>query len=112
MPSYKDMRVYIVSLGLALLLLCSSCGALGNLYTYTGEKLPATTSVKTYYAAKDIKQEYRVIGHLAYPITAIGDQNEVQNKMIEKAKAVGADGIIFLGMSPKETYQLADVIKF
>jgi len=82
---------------------------------YLGESLPPTTDVEVFYAARDVKQEHKVIGHLSYP--GIYGDEEAKRKIIEKAKAVGADGVIFLGKtypggkdsSPVET---ADAIKF
>jgi hypothetical protein len=82
---------------------------------YLGESLPPTTDIEVFYAARDVKHEHKVIGHLSYPCTY--NEEEAKRKIIEKAKAVGADGVIFLGKTypggdnslPVET---ADAIKF
>lgn len=78
----------------ALVLGLSAC----SLYreTYFGSRLPATDSVQTFYAAKDIKQPYKVIGHMISPISSSEyDQENVKIRLINRAKQVGANALIF-----------------
>lgn len=65
--------------------------------TYVGEQLAATSNADVYYAEKDVKREYKVIGHITAPST--GDDNAAKPYIIERAKKVGADGVIILGRS-------------
>ncbi len=97
-----------------LLFLLSSCAGV----LYLGDTLPATTSVNVYYDAKDVKQSYKVIGHLAQTVSGTPNMDAIKEKIIEKAKSIGADGVIFLQINAKpgssndaETVN-ADAIKF
>ena len=83
--------------------------------SYIGDNLSPTNHIDVFYAAKDIKREYKVIGH----ISAISENKENRTKvaLMKKAKAVGADGIIILGRDftrGKETMPVerADAIKY
>lgn len=84
---------------------------------YLGDTLPATTSVKVYYDAKDVKEGYKVIGHLAQTVSGTSNLEPAKEKIIEKAKSIGADGVIFQpilakpGSSNDETIN-AEAIKF
>ena len=79
-------------LGIALCL--SACSTV--LPTYFGAKYPATESVEAFYAAKDITRPYKVIGHM---VAAITDRewthDDARKRLTERAKQVGANGIIF-----------------
>ena len=91
----------------------SSCAGV----MYLGDTMPATSSVQVYYDAKDVKQSYKVIGHLAVTQSGSIDMENVKIKMIEKAKSIGADGIIFLEILAKPGSSSdgainADAIKF
>lgn len=83
--------------------------------SYIGEKLTPTDHIDVFYASKDVKKEYRVIGHISLISEPIEDKTTVQ--LIKKAKSVGADGIIILG--PDFTrgkdvtpFERADAIKY
>lgn len=110
----KNFKFYqLAAIGGLLFILVSCAGVL-----YLGDTLPATTSVKVYYDAKDVKQDYRVIGHLAQTISGTPKMDAIKEKVIEKAKSIGADGVIFLQINAKpgssndaETIN-ADAIKF
>lgn len=72
-------------------ILLSSCASLAT--SYIGETLPATSNVDVFYASKDIKKDYKVIGHL---ITSVNTNVEAAKRTtIKKAKKIGADGVIF-----------------
>lgn len=62
--------------------------------TYFGDKLPPTSSVDLFYSTHDVKQPYKVIGHLTIP--NIG-QEAVKAKLIEYGKTIGADAIVITG---------------
>lgn len=64
---------------------------------YIGETMPATTKIDVYYAAKDVKREYTVTGHISAP-QGVDEETDAKLQIIEKAKSVGADGVIVLGL--------------
>ena len=107
----KKFKFYYLLFACCLLL--SSCASV----LYLGDTLPATNSVRVYYDPKDVKQEYKVIGHLAQSVSGSSNMEAVKTKIIEKAKSIGADGVIFHqifakpGSSNDETIN-ADAIKF
>lgn len=110
----KNLKFYQLAATCGLLFVLASCAGV----LYLGDTLPATTSVKVYYDAKDVKQDYKVIGHLAQTISGTPKMDEIKEKIIEKAKAIGADGVIFLQIIAKpgssndaETIN-ADAIRF
>lgn len=83
--------------------------------SYIGDKLAPTDHIDVFYASKDVKKEYKVIGH----ITVISELNENKTKtlLIKKARSVGADGIIILGLDytgakSEIPYGRADAIKY
>jgi len=61
---------------------------------YFGDKYPPTTNVDLYYSAHDVKQQYKVMGHLAIP--NIG-QEQVKARLSDYAKKIGADAVVILG---------------
>jgi hypothetical protein len=90
----------------------SSCGI--DTY-YIGDTLPTTSNVDVFYDAKDVKKDYKVIGHLSIPTSV--PVNQAKSKITEKAKAVGSDGIIIhstnsMGGKDLETLYTADAIKY
>lgn len=88
------MRVHHLFFFLGTALLLSACSTV--LPTYFGAKYPSTDNVQTFYAAKDITRPYKVIGHM---VAAITDRewthDEARKRLTERAKQVGANGIIF-----------------
>ncbi|RYE19693.1 MAG: hypothetical protein EOP45_12255, partial [Sphingobacteriaceae bacterium] len=95
----------------------SSCGGFDR--NYIGSRLQPTSAVQTYYDLKDIKQEYKVIGHFVsqYPYLP-SNQERVKAKLIEEAKKVGADALVFSEVNMKNTpsstdyFIKADAIKY
>ena len=69
----------------------SSCGIS---VSYLGETMSPTNNTDIFYDAKDVKKQYKVIGHLSLSATYNADQAKI--RMVEKAKSVGADGVIIL----------------
>lgn len=96
----------------ALATLVSSCATI----SYMGDQMAATTNVDVFYAAKDVSKKYKVIGHI-YASTGM-NADKVKQKILTKARAVGADGVIILGVSTAgmgdntDTVQQADAIKY
>ncbi|WP_139235639.1 hypothetical protein [Mucilaginibacter polytrichastri] len=93
------------------ILMFSSCATT----TYIGDILPVTKNVDIYYAEKDVKKEYKVIGHITAPTN--GDENAAKPRIIERGKKVGADAVILLGRGftggkDSESFEKADAIKY
>jgi len=88
----KNYRPILI--GLCLLL--SSCAAAlrASEPTYFGDTFPATSKVDIYYSEHDVKQGYKVIGHMAYTNFA---PDVVKAKLSEFAKKIGADAVIITG---------------
>lgn len=87
------MKTTKLSLFFALLLcvFISSCSTV----SYLGDTYPLHQNVDVFYASRDVKREYKVIGHLVNAISI--NEQSTKNEIIGKAKTVGADGIIFTG---------------
>ena len=62
---------------------------------YLGETYPINQHIEVYYAARDVKRDYKVIGHLSNAL--ITNEESAKKEIIGKAKMVGADGVIFTG---------------
>jgi hypothetical protein len=102
----KTLKLHHVIIACSFFL--ASCASIN----YLGDTYPATTKADVYYDAKDIKQDYKVIGHLSMPYSS--NSNEIKSKLSAKAQSLGGDGIIVLqtiGHEDKETVK-ADVIKY
>jgi hypothetical protein len=82
---------------LAILLMTVLFSSCVSTALYIGETMPATTKVDVYYAAKDVKREYTVTGHISVP-QGVEEETDAKLQIIEKAKSVGADGVIVLGL--------------
>ena len=76
--------------------------------TYFGDKLPPTTSVDMYYSAHDVKQTYKVIGHLTIP-NAIG-QDSVKARFKAYAKTIGADAVVITGNNGVDSKYSTDMV--
>ncbi|TDQ06219.1 hypothetical protein [Pedobacter metabolipauper] len=96
------MKPFHLFCGIGIALCLSAC-SIGS-PTYFGAKYPPTDSVQTFYAAKDIHQPYKVIGRMIAPITdSESNQELVKRRLIERAKKVGANALIFSDIS-RETH--------
>ena len=77
-----------------LVVIINSCSPTIN---YLGDVYAPSDSIDTYYSPNDIDVEFKVMGQiqneLDYGSTSL---RRVQDKMIEEAMKVGADGILFL----------------
>lgn len=91
-------------------ILLSSCVSI----TYFGDKLTPTSSVDIFYAAHDVKKNYKVIGHLTAGNNA--EQEQVKSKLADYAKKIGADAIIITGTDAAKNSQdavvTADALKY
>ncbi len=83
---------------LAGILFCLQSCSLYN-ETYFGNQYSSTDTVETFYAAKDVTKPYKVIGHMNIPIDEIiNTQEKARVKLINRAKKVGANALIFSGI--------------
>lgn len=80
--------------------------------SYLGDNYPATEKIDVFYDAKDVKKDYKVIGHLITDYTS--DSAEAKEALSGKAKKVGADGIIILQVAGNGEHVSirADAIKY
>ncbi len=90
----------------------TSCVTLAN---YIGDRFTPTDQVDVYYATRDVKVDYYVIGHISAP-TGMNDEQSKQ-LIVKKAKSVGADGVIILGIDytggkDSSPYNKAEVIRY
>jgi hypothetical protein len=95
---------------IAFTLFLTSCAVPAAVYL--GDTYPVTNNIDVYYDAKDVKQDYKVIGHLAIAYT---EDSAVAKKLLsDKAKTQGANGIIIFqveGNNANATIR-ADAIKY
>jgi hypothetical protein len=87
----------VVALLLATLL--TSCALIKPGIHYLGDTFAPTDTLQVYYNEKDIRQPYRVMGKMTNDMLADFKVEQVKSTMIEKAKKVGADGILFSDVS-------------
>lgn len=105
-------NVCTIAMLATFVLLLSSCATT----SYMGDKFAATSNIDVFYDVKDVKKEYRVIGHI-YASTGV-NADKVKESILAKARAVGADGVIILGLNTTgagkntENVQQADAIKY
>ena len=89
----------IIVLILSMILFVSACGSDVDV-DYLGNSYPPTSRVDVYFSEGDITEDYLVMGHATVDG---GDAEELQEKLIEKARERGADGIIFEGLDRVKT---------
>jgi hypothetical protein len=83
---------------------------------YVGDNYSQTSDVQVFYSAKEIKREYKVIGHMTKEISYKSESDK--KAMIKEAKKHGADGIIFsdINLNPDrksdQATVKAELIKF
>jgi uncharacterized protein YbjQ (UPF0145 family) len=75
-----------------------------------GDSYQSSDSVEIYYDEKEVKKEYKVMGRMTNDKFMEYDIDLIKRKMIEKAKLVGADAIIFYDLSAEETEKVGDAI--
>ena len=92
----------LVAIFIVLCVVLHSCGPTIH---YLGDNYEPNSEIEVFYDEKDVKKEYRAIGKMTNDKMVDYDVDLVKAKMIEKAKEVGGDGIIFtdIGVSKSET---------
>lgn len=84
-----------------LILLIAGCTKIN----YIGEQYPPTTHVDMYFSEEDVEKEYKVMGHVEVIAGEFVDVDKMQKDLMEKAREVGADGVIILGLDEYVTGQ-------
>jgi hypothetical protein len=98
---------------IAILVIClfTACAT----SSYIGDTRTPTSNVDVFYADKDVKRAYRVLGHI---YTGVSLNSElVKQRIIDKAKTIGADAVIIpvvssTGGKDADLYQQADAIAY
>lgn len=90
---------------IALLLFLAGCAHI----EYVGNEYPPTTIVDLFYAEKDVRISYTVIGRVVATGDAWVSTKKLRKELIKKARRVGADGVIIYGLDryreqPTTTY--------
>ena len=106
----KNLYTYLLTLVFFCLLL-TACETI----SYLGDTYPVNQNVAVFYDLHDVKRDYKVIGHITCAVTR--NEEDAKNTMIGKAKLVGGDAIIFIGLSftggkDSTPIEKADVIKY
>ena len=112
------MKIFNLITAIGLVFGLSGCFLYGPVYF--GSKYAPTSTIESFYSTKDIKKPFEIIGHMtASTGFSESSQNRTRQLVMEKAKAVGADGVVFSELTRqvnKETsddYTIqVDVIKF
>jgi uncharacterized protein YbjQ (UPF0145 family) len=91
-------------------LMMVSCGTIRP--SYFGASYPATQTIDSYYAAKDVTHSYKVIGHFAVKSPEWKSYTErAKQDIIEEAKKQGADGVIFSAIDYEDKSSTTITIK-
>ncbi|WP_374951221.1 hypothetical protein [Mucilaginibacter sp.] len=109
----KTTKLYVSGVFVMTFFL-TACSVLSSV-TYLGDNYPANPNVDVFYATKDVKHDYKVIGHLSNSI--VFGEDRAKQEVLVKARSVGADGVIFtgFGITPGKdgtTTINADAIKY
>ena len=112
------MKVFKLITAIGLVSILSSCVLYGPVYF--GSKYAPTTTIESFYSTKDIKKPFEIIGHMnASTGFSEYSQDRTRQLVVEKAKAIGADGVVFSELSRQvnkatsDDYTIqVDVIKF
>ena len=80
--------------------------ACGDDIDYLGDTYSPTTHVDVYFSEDDVTEAYQKMGHAT---AEKGDAEELQERLIEKARESGADGIIFHGIDRVKTGETTTV---
>jgi hypothetical protein len=112
------MRILTLFFVLGIILFLSAC----SLYSpaYFGSRFTPTTDVQSYYSIKDINKPFEVIGHMN-AATGHSESSQIKTRqlVIEKAKEIGGDGVVFSELNRQVNQNTTDdftikvdVIKF
>jgi hypothetical protein len=89
--------------------LCISSCMIMSAPAYFGSRYTATNDVQVFYSLKDVKQPYEVIGHMNAPTgNAQSSNDETRDLVIQKAKEVGADAVIFSEVNRQTNHKTTD----
>lgn len=78
---------------LGLLFCLSSC--IPSQVYYLGDSYRPTSQLDVFYDALDVEDDFRSMGTMTSAPTSFLDFEPVKESMIQRAKAEGADGIVF-----------------
>lgn len=114
----NQMKVFNVITAVGLVASLSGCSIYGP--AYFGTKHAPTTTIESYYSTKDIPKPFEIVGHMnASTGTSESSQNRTRKLVVEKAKKVGADAVVFSELSRQSHKETTDdftikveVIKF
>jgi hypothetical protein len=88
MTMKKTFIILIMIFPLSLLIIqCAQVNYVGKTYT-------PTTDIDVYYSEHEIEKEYTTIGHAMGSGGFLVSNEKIQEKLIAKARAVGADAVI------------------
>ena len=93
----------IVLLMVVLNLFLTACG---DGIDYIGDTYSPTSHVDVYFSEDDVTEDYQKMGHAT---AERGTAEELQERLIEKARENGADGIIFQGINRIKTGETTTV---
>jgi len=79
---------------LAVLLALASCTKID----YVGEEYPPTNRVDIYFSMADAPTGSKVMGYIVASAPDMVSAEKMQKKMMEKARAKGADGLVIEGL--------------
>jgi hypothetical protein len=65
---------------------------------YVGRSFEPTTKIDVYFSKEEIAREYVIIGHAVGTGKSFVSNEEIVDKLIEKAKSKGADAILITGV--------------
>jgi len=79
-----------------LILMVLFFSACGPTIHYLGDNYQSTDELDIYYDEKDVEKDYKTTGKMTHGNFFDYEVDTIKEKMIKKAKSVGADGIIFM----------------
>ena len=84
---------------LCLLLLAPACAHVD----YLGRTYPPTTNVELFFSEADVTESYEVMGRVNAHANDFVAAEKLQAKIMEKARANGADAVVILGFDRYKT---------
>lgn len=91
-----------------LMLCLASCDVLYG-PTYFGSVYEPTRNIDIFYSAQDVKRPFEVIGHMnASTGDSDGSREETRDLVIQKARQVGADAVIFAEVNRQANHKTTD----
>ena len=84
-------KLFLITLAVLLTVSCTKID-------YVGRSYAPTANVDVYFSLDDIKGSYEVMGHLTATAGSFTSSEDMQEKIIEKAREKGADAVVILGL--------------